>query len=264
MLPTTQTSRPSLFSGFTRPGNLFAFESESEKTYLIASGFTEFEDFWKLPKEFVDPVNYRRGGWSGVSKLVLGSGSKARHYFVKQQENQFRYSFRRPRGALTYHYEIEAIRRNQILDLPRVDIAGWGMRKAGANHQGMIISREIEYPSLSRVNAEQYQCQWEGLEPILEKAGRSLFNMHGHRIQHGALFPDHFFIDLSSGQIQLIDFERSRIRRSVHGAIAGDLQQLIKRLAHMPEFPLHALLAPYMPRYEGLIRALIQKYGKYP
>ena len=264
MHPTTQKSRPSLFSRFMRPSNFFVFEnkseSDTEKAYLIASGFTEFEDFWQIPKAFVEPVNYRRGGWSGVSKLILGTGSEARHYFVKRQENQFRYSFRHPWGALTYHYEIEAIRRNQILDLPRMNIAGWGMRKAGTHHQGIILSAEIEYPSLSQINAEQ----WEGLEPILEAAGRSLFNMHGQRIQHGALYPEHLFIDLSSGKIQLIDFERSRIGRSVYGAIAGDLQQLIKRLANMPESALYALLAPYRPRYEGLIQTLIQKFRRHP
>ena len=247
-----------------RSNNFFAYESEAEKTYLLASGCTEFEDFWQLPKEFVEPVNYRRGGWSGASKLVLhlnrNSGSETRHYFVKRQENQFRYSFRHPWGALTYHYEVAAIRRNQILDLPRMDIAGWGMRKAGTNHQGIILSRKIEYPALSQINA----AQWEGLEPILEKAGHSLLNMHGQHIQHGALYPEHFFIDLSSGQIHLIDFERSRIRRSVYDAIARDLQQLIKHLAHMPEFALYALLAPYMPRYEELIQTLMQKFRKQP
>ncbi len=270
MAPTTHTIPKRLFPGLVSnviqrlgSNNFFEFECADEARCLIHSGFAEFEDFWHLPREFVDQVNYRRGGWSGVSKLALGNGSEEKHYFVKRQENQFRYAIRKPFGALTYNYEIDAIRRNKSLGFPSMDIACYGMRKAGSIHQGIIVSRAIEHPSLSEINAggsHGNSVHWKDLEPILRHAGLLLFKMHRQRIQHGALYPDHCFINLSSGQLQLIDFERSRIRHTVHGAIASDLKQFIKRVVWMPDIALDAFLAPYMPRYESLIHTLRKKY----
>ncbi len=95
----------------------FSFESSADYAFLSGRGFASFSDFWDLPHDFVDDVNYRRGGWSGVTKLCLADGDSQRNYYVKRQVNQFRYSLDKPLGALTFEYEVAAIRRNSALGL---------------------------------------------------------------------------------------------------------------------------------------------------
>ncbi|NQV69432.1 MAG: hypothetical protein HQ498_05340, partial [Pseudohongiella sp.] len=64
---TTKIENSSQGNSSTR----FFFERSDDLEFLIAQQFEGFDDFWELPRDFVDDVNYRRGGWSAVSKLVL-------------------------------------------------------------------------------------------------------------------------------------------------------------------------------------------------
>lgn len=96
---------------------------------LSAAGFRSFEDFWNIPHDFVEEVNYRRNGWSGVSLLnIAGSNGERCRFYVKRQENQLRYSWRHLFGALTFLYEMEAIREVTALRLPGVELAACGFR----------------------------------------------------------------------------------------------------------------------------------------
>lgn len=232
------------------------FEGTDDLEFLIAHQFEGFEDFWKLPEEFVDDVNYRRGGWSAVSRLVLGEGDGERTYYVKRQENQFRYSIKKPLGALTYEHEVAAIKRNQRLNLAAVNIACWGIKKEADTTKGLLVTREIDDANLGDMIASN--PDWSALEPILLRSGLQLMEMHKHAIQQGALYPKHIYINQLTGNIQLIDFERSRKRSSVRKAIKSDLKQLIKYLTAMPDVACLALLQPYMQDHSKLVNELLE------
>ena len=248
---TTKIENSSQGNSSTR----FFFERSDDLEFLIAHQFEGFDDFWELPRDFVDDVNYRRGGWSAVSKLVLPDGDAERVYYVKRQENQFRYSLNKPLGALTYEHEVVAIKRNQKLNLAAVDIACWGIKKGADTTKGLLVTREIADATLADIIASE--PDWSALEPILYQSGLQLMEMHKHAIQQGALYPKHIFVNPLTGGIQLIDFERSRKRASVRKAIKSDLEQLIKRLIAMPDNACLALLRPYLQDHGKLVNELL-------
>lgn len=211
---------------------------------LVDRGFLGFDDFWNLPHQFVDDVNYRRGGWSAVSKLSFFADNVRETYFVKRQENQFRYSLEKPFERLTFEIEAEAIRNSRALKLPCVDVACWGVKRANGSSRAVLVTRAIDDQSLAQFIASD--TDWKALIPVLKLCGEQLFRMHSLGIRHGALYPSHIFLNARSNGVRLIDFEGSRKYHKISNAIKPDLQQLLKRIDSMPAFAREMLLKPYM------------------
>ena len=230
------------------------FGEQADRGFLQGRGFLCFEDFWTLPETFVDAINYRRGGWSGVSKLYLWDGESPRNYYVKRQVNQFRYSLNKPFGALTFEHEAHAIERSRALGLPTVDIACWGVRKEGGSTKGLLVTPEIGFSSLEEILVRQPFSPSLGV--LLYRCGEQLLEMHSHGIQHGALYPKHIYVDQQTGTLKLIDFERARKKSSVRKAIQTDLRQLLKHLKALPLEVTEMLLGPYQLEYSKLISEL--------
>jgi tRNA A-37 threonylcarbamoyl transferase component Bud32 len=233
----------------------FDFEASGHEELLRSHGFLGFEDFWNLPHHFVDDVNYRKGGWSGVSLLSLGEGDSRKNYYVKRQVNQFRYSLSLPFGALTFEHEALAIMRNLKLGLPAVDIACWGVRKESGRTKGVLVTPEIGFCSLENILATQQYSTALGV--LLYRCGEQLLEMHSFGLQHGALYPKHIYIDQQTGVIQLIDFERARKRSSAHKAMRSDFKQLLKHLKTVPGQFSDMLLGPYQSKYSKLLSELL-------
>lgn len=221
----------------------FCFELPADYEFLSSKGFASFSDYWDLSHDFVDEVNYRRGGWSGVTKLCMKDGGSQRNYYVKRQVNQFRYSLGKPLGALTFEYEVAAIKRNIALNLPAIDIAAWGVKKAANSAMGLLVTRQLDWLTLDELIAKK--PAWSSMEVLLQRLGQQLLGMHNHGIQHGALYPKHIFINQLNGDIKLIDFERARKKHSAGKAILSDLGQLLKHLQSVPSSAVDILLNPY-------------------
>ncbi len=232
----------------------FSYGAKAHSEFLRSRGFLSFEDFWNLPLQFVDAINYRKGGWSGVSLLSLSDNNTQRNYYVKRQVNQFRYSLSRPFGALTFEHEALAIRRNRSLGLPTVDIACFGVRKGSGNTRGLLVTPEIGFSSLESILATQKYSPALGV--LLYRCGEQLLQMHSLGLQHGALYPKHIYVDQRSGDIKLIDFERARKKSAVRNAIRADLGQLLKHLKTLPSEVSEMLLGPYHLQYSKLVSEL--------
>lgn len=230
------------------------YESASHSEFLISRGYSRFEDFWDLPPIFVDDINYRRGGWSGVSVLTLPDGDSQRKYFVKRQVNQLRYSISKPLGVLTFEHEVIGIKRNQKLGLPAIDIACWGVNKAAGSTRGLLVTADTGIVSLEEL-LSSYQLS-PSFERLLHRCGEQLLEMHNRGIQHGALYPKHIFLDQQTGTINLIDFERARKKTFVRKAITADLRQLLKHLKSLPLDVTEMLLHPYKLEHAKLISQL--------
>lgn len=226
---------------------------------LASARLDSFDSLWNSPRDFVEPVNYRRNGWSAVSTLIVpdGNGGQAR-FFLKRQENQKRYSWRYPTGVLTYQYEVDALLIARRRHWPCVGLAAYGFRESHGVYQGFVLTKAIEYPALS--SYQNSEVDWRHAVPVLERIGASLYAMHSSRWQHGALFPGHLFVDLQSGACQLIDFERSRSRPSVALAAEADLSQLLRRSDWLPGVALNALLSSHMRHLPGVINHLRSEY----
>jgi len=51
---------------------------------LQQAGLDSFEALWEVPHIFVEPINRRRGGWSGVSKLTLPDEKRVLWHLVSE------------------------------------------------------------------------------------------------------------------------------------------------------------------------------------
>ena len=47
------------------------FLDPDSRTVFAANGLDGFDAFWRLPEDWFEPPNRRRGGWSGVSRHRL-------------------------------------------------------------------------------------------------------------------------------------------------------------------------------------------------
>ncbi len=228
---------------------------------LANAGFTRFDDLWDLPQDFVEPANIRRNGWSGVSTLTLSSDSGENAlYFLKRQENQSRYSLRYPTGALTFRYEADALQHAVEQDWPSVEMVAFGFRthaESGAQ-QGLLLTKALTLPSLA--SYETRVSDWTPYLPQLRRVGEQLLQMHLTRWQHGALFPAHLFVDLATGDMRLIDFERARKRFSAQWAAYADFTQFIRRSTWLPDNALHALLESHRVKMPRLLTRLARRF----
>lgn len=138
---------------------------------LAAAGYNDFEDYWHSPCEYVEPMNVRRNGWSAVSLLSVPDAQGCENrFYLKRQENQLRYSWRHPIGALTYQYEVEAFQKADCFKLPAAELITYGFRRNSATRRGIVVTREIALPALS--DFQNVATDWPALLPALRNAGR--------------------------------------------------------------------------------------------
>ena len=89
-----------------------------ETTVTTIPGDVEkkFSFYWNLEADFIEPLNHRRGGWSGlkIAEQLQPDGVR-RRICVKKQENHIRRSLLHPfKGVLTIENEVTIISYCQI------------------------------------------------------------------------------------------------------------------------------------------------------
>ncbi|MEY3668512.1 MAG: hypothetical protein RL572_2052 [Pseudomonadota bacterium] len=246
-LPLTRTCQPLQ----VRHGELLRL--------LERVGLDSFEAMWELPREFVEPINQRRGGWSGVSELALPQQDGATGcWYLKRQEQQMRYSWRHPVGAPTFRYEIDALRLGLQQQWPSVELQAFGLSCAGRRQRALLLTRKIDWQTLASYESRPDDLQ--SVRAALTAIGRALFALHASGWQHGALFPKHMFVDLEQGRLQLIDFERARRRLFAADAACTDLTQLLRRTQWLEPALLHALLQTYIDQAPRVIARLSRRF----
>lgn len=224
---------------------------------LSQAGYSCFDDLWEFPQEFVEPANIRRNGWSGVSRLkVLNPNGQEETFYLKRQENQIRFSLRYLTGELTFRYEADALRMALELGWPSVELVAYAFRtnaEKGAS-QGLLLTRAIPLASLAEY--EDTISDWSVYQVQLRRIGEQLLSMHLTGWQHGSLFPAHLFVDLNTGDIRLIDFERARKRLSPQWAAYADFTQFIRRCGWLPDEALRAILHSHQENMPRMMKRL--------
>jgi hypothetical protein len=228
---------------------------------LSQAGYSCFDDLWGLPLEFVEPANIRRNGWSGVSRLkVSNPNGQEETFYLKRQENQTRFSLRYLTGALTFRYEADALRMALELGWPSVELVAYAFRTHAENgaSQGLLLTRALPLASLAEY--EDTISDWSVYQVQLRRIGEQLLSMHSTGWQHGALFPAHLFVDLNTGDICLIDFERARKRISPQWAAYADFTQFIRRCDWLPDEALRAILHSHQENMPRMMKRLRRRF----
>lgn len=214
---------------------------------------SSFDDFWSLPKTWVEAVNQRRNGWSGVSKISLGiTGSDL---YVKRQQEQKLYNLRHPFGVLTYRQEYEVLHRKPPIGGPQWVYFGQSVKdnKASAVLATLALpERFILFHDL--VLLDEYEEFCSKLSNFKE-VGAQLCAMHKKKFCHGALYASHIYVDPGTCEVRLIDFERSRYCLNATTAARRDLIQFLRRMHGLTKPQLMAMLSPYQTHLPKALKA---------
>ncbi len=155
--------------------------------------------------------------------------------FLKRQQNHMCRSLLHPiRGILTFAREFKNIRRFQQAMVPALEPIYFGQRRLNGNHQGILLTRELE--GFVPMDAPQFQPGEDGLlstikarKALFKRLAESLRRLHANKQQHSCLYFKHIFIKPmgeAEFEVRLIDLEKSRWHPIAQRAVFRDLYTL--------------------------------------
>jgi len=201
------------------------------------TGLLDFESIWSLEKNWFEPPNARRDGWSGVSCVkVKVSDQEYKNIFIKRQENHFSKTLFHPfQGRLTYAKESRNLFRFKKRGIPSLDLLYFAQRKVGKRRQAILITEELtNFYSLEKWIVKWYKAGWHDWA-VRRKVTQAIASvtryMHLSRIQHNCYYPKHIFIKILDDEIdiRIIDLEKAKKFFFKKTAILRDLDTLNRR-----------------------------------
>lgn len=225
---------------------MIEFSSDNIQELFEANGMKDFAALWQLDRDFVEPPNHRRNGWSGVTKLSLGQ----REFYLKRQEGQLRRSVRYPSAKPTYWYEKHCIDQLEKKGIATLNWAVWAVQ----DDKAILVTEALPGKSLLEIYQSGHSLnkgQWHQI-------GKALLKIYQKGIRHGSLYPAHIYYDEVSEQVRFLDLERSR-PIFTQKAIYQDLRQLVKRSNFMSSQDIQSLLEP-LRGYSKACKMIIQQY----
>ncbi|MGB0257531.1 MAG: lipopolysaccharide kinase InaA family protein [Coraliomargarita sp.] len=236
---------------------------------LDAAGLLDIEAVTQRDFDWFEAPNKRRGGWSGVTRIVLNPDApKAAHkaVFLKIQQNHFYVALNTGfRKRLTFERENTALKALQAFtsDIPPLLLhATW---QSGKDRGAIIITEAIDdYMPLDQWLKQNSTASEpaERLDALLEALANSLRHIHANKWAHFGLFSKHVFIrktPQASERIKLIDFEKTRKCWSTHACAIEDCSRFLRHTKELSrDSQLHFLKAyfqtdTFSPQQQRLI-----------
>ncbi|VVO80629.1 lipopolysaccharide kinase InaA family protein [Pseudomonas fluorescens] len=210
-----------------------ALQSAAEKEVAPQD---RFDYFWNKRGEWVEEPNVRRGGESGVQRVM---GSDGQLLYVKRQTGHIYRSWSHPFGRPTVLREQDALISLRKLDVGVPDIVFCGAQRDPVHKwRSLLVTK-----SLDGFEEVDHWYTGGGLERhgeavndrVLKELAENLARMHKGRWQHSCLYSKHVFLRVTGEgesakvEIALIDLEKCRQRLSASQAAAHDMKQLHRR-----------------------------------
>ena len=190
-----------------------------------------FDYFWAQHGEWVEEPNQRRGGESGVQRVLTEDG---RLTYIKRQVGHTYRSWLHPFGRPTVLRE-----RDAIEGLSRLNVNVPELIYCGAQHdashewRALLVTAAldgfVEIETWYAAGGREHHG--EALhDQLLRELAANLARMHLGRWQHGCLYIKHVFVrvvgDGAKAEVALLDLEKCRRRLSAVAAARHDLRQL--------------------------------------
>jgi hypothetical protein len=192
------------------------------------SGADAFDAWWQLPGEWVEAPNIRRGGESGVKRII---GPNGQLLYRKQQIGHIYRSLRHPFGHPTAMRERNALLACAALKVNVPTLVYAECRKVAGEWQALLITEALDgYSSLEKCYSRGTEQTWGELlhQQVLHEVGVCLARFNRGRWQHGTMRLAHIFVRVQGTQIDvaLLDLEKSRQRLLATSAALHDIKQL--------------------------------------
>lgn len=200
-------------------------------TRLFGAGLKGFEDFWKLERNWVEPPNRRRGGWSGATQLRLDTPEGLLSLFVKRQENHCYLSWRHPfRGRPTFYREWVNIHRLRSAGVPTLDPVYYGERLHAGRYQAVLATLALDgFCDLDKLFGGGGLSDTQR-EQALKAAAEVCARFHQSGLRHNCLGGNHLMLrlDESGAEARLLDLEKVKDVRNRQIAASRDLARFIR------------------------------------
>lgn len=223
-----------------------------------------YQYFWDLPKNWFEPPNHRRGGWSGVIKHTLPANSEITvPLFVKLQSNSVCKSIRHPfKGMPTFYREFVNTQKAVKANVKALEFVYFAQK----NLDAILVSKSLEgYQDLHKT-LDAVQDKPALRQKILSLLSENLIAMHKAKLKHGALYEKHVLVKIDNDNVDLrfIDFEKSRRGRSLVDCIVRDIYTLFRHCGPLNDADYLFLMDKYRaicsPRQIKLIEKRLAKY----
>jgi hypothetical protein len=192
-----------------------------------------FDYFWNQRGEWVEEPNVRRGGESGVQRVVSSNGQLL---YVKRQTGHIHRSLLHPFGRPTVLRERDALIGLNLLDVRVPEIVFCGAQRDPVHKwRALLITKSLD-------GFEEIEHWYAGggrerhgeavHERVLKDLAENLARMHKGRWQHSCLYVKHVFVrvtgegEAAKVEVALIDLEKCRQRFTARQAATHDMKQL--------------------------------------
>jgi len=220
--------------------------SDCDRRLLEHNGFDSFESLWNVRLEWFEEPNYRRGGWSGVSRHVLKGpdGSDVVVFIKRQQNHNFRSCLHPVRGLPTLYREYRNLCKLKTYGIPCADLVLYGHQNIGGQWQAILITRSLSgYRPLETCLDSIRRDDVAARRALLASVAQVISRIHGHHLRHGSLYAKHILVRVRTPRIPLhdkayefhsvvVDLERMRIRFPLFQLALDDLAQFYRRWRH--------------------------------
>lgn len=252
------------------------YVSDKWQEILSFNGLDSYEKLWALEADWFEEPNYKRAGWSGVSRIELDLplGGKI-GAFLKRQEDYFTRSLRHPiKGRLTIEKECEVIRTFQQNEIPSLELMFFDSWKDKGHKRAVILT--VELAGYIPLTSDEYQTgglyfRTKSQKQVLFKKLADLMHvMHKNNFEHGCFYPNHVFAArLPKGEIDLrvIDLEKVKKTGRKHAQVQ-DFFTFIRRAVGWSDDDKKELFKSYRnetelsPESKKLWRKINQKVEK--
>jgi len=209
--------------------------SEKWRDILIFNNLDTHQKIWALEVDWFEEPNYRRGGWSGVSRieLQLPEGGTI-GVFMKRQEDHVTPSFLHPfKGISTFLREFQQIKIFNDNGIPSLDVLYFENWQQEGHQRAVILTKELAgYIPLS---SEEFQSGGKFVSSkkqklkLFNQLAQFIQNMHSKNFQHNCFYLKHIFaLPLENNEIDLVVIDLEKANKCIikRKAIFRDLYTL--------------------------------------
>lgn len=211
------------------------------REYLEFNRLHGFDALWDYRADWYEEPNNRRGGWSGVGRLVLAAPDhEGGGFFLKRQQGHQRRTFRRPvKGEPTFRREFDMLRYLHEKGVNAPTPVYYGQQRRDGNVAAVLMTAELAgYLSFEDVSARIFDVGKIALKErkrLIKALAFFVRDLHAAGVQHRSLYPKHLFVQWPLGenpQFAVIDLEKSRWQKFAYKRTLNDLAALNRHLQH--------------------------------
>lgn len=237
-----------------------SFIPEYYRQLMQANGLSDFETIWSLQLDWLEPLNRRRQGWSGIAKAVLQSKQcEETEVYIKKQSNFICRTLRHPvRGIPTFRREFNNLMALQSIGVNCADVLYYGEQHHGRLQEAILILKGLTgYVDLNEWNQHHVSLLSDDeVKLVLDSLANTLHILHTHHYQHSCLYGKHIFVStgmapVDNSRICLIDMEKMRKRISMRQIIQHDMSQLYRRSSNWSSGHFEYLLDTYARQFSN-------------